>query len=179
MSFLNYADKGEYSQFGECGLINEAIKRIGLNPGTAIEFGAPTKSYCSNIYHLKEDGWNLVYYDMNPQEPDINQMFVTTHNVNTMPQCSIWSCDTDGPCAEIWAAYEGLPDIVIIEINSSLPPYKDFYSADRGANYSYMKRLGENKGYKLLAHTGNLVWVLAKHEHLFPDADETFNTSWQ
>lgn len=175
---VKYLNSGKFSQYGEQGVIDEIIKRIKLPVGNAVEFGAPTKQYCSNIYHLKDNGWKLFYYDSNPQEDGIMRMFVTPENVNDMQECSIWSCDTDGACAGLWAAYKGEPDIVIIEINSSLSPDVDYFTIENGANYSYMKKLGEVKGYKLLIHTGNMIFVLNKYAALFPDADETFKTDW-
>lgn len=173
-----YKANGHYSQFGEEGIINEVIRRLDLLPGIAIEFGAPTKTFCSNIYHLKFQGWKLLYYDMNPQEDGITRLTVTPENVNDMPRASIWSCDCDGPDAGIFAALDYLPDLVIIEINSSLDPEVDYFG-EKGANYSYMKKLGESKGFMLLAHTGNLIFTPECFRSYFPDADETFDNSWR
>lgn len=177
MNFKDYA-YNVTSQFGENGLLAEMIRRIGLPAGVAIEFGAPTMQYCSNIYPLRGH-WDIRYFDLDPQEEGIVKAEITPGNVNELiPECQILSIDCDGPDAGIWSAYKGKPDIVIIEINSSLDPSVDFYHPSRGANYSYMKRLGEAKGYTLLCHTGNMLFVSKEHAELFPDRDETFNTSW-
>lgn len=166
------------SQYSENGLLAEMIRRMDLRPGIAVEFGAPTMQYCSNIYPMR-NFWDCRYFDLNPQEEGITKAEITPYNVNDLiPDCSVLSIDCDGPDAGIWSAYKGKPDIVIIEINSSLDPEIDFFHPSKGANYSYMKRLGEAKGYTLLAHTGNIIFVLDKYAELFPDRDETFNTSW-
>lgn len=184
---LTFAEKykgGEFSQFGEANIIDECLRRIGLKKGVSVEFGAPSMTYCSNTFHLPP-GWEKFFYDMNSDEPGIIKKTITPFNVNEFPPCQVWSCDCDGPDWELWRAYDGKPDIVIIEINSSLPPMEMSYSKDRGASYSMMVSLGISKGYMLIAHTGNLIWVLEKHRHLFPeitanpirDWKEYFNTS--
>lgn len=177
MSILNFKG-GEPSQNGETNLINECIKRMKLKKGVAIEFGAPTKQYCSNIYHLIAKGWDCRYYDLDPQEAGIEKKRITTDNINELPECSIASIDTDGPCFELWGAWQQNPAIVIIEINSSLPPTEDFYSPEKGCNFSLMNKLAESKGYFLLCHTGNMVFCLNKYKELFPDRSESFDTSW-
>jgi hypothetical protein len=42
---------------------------------------------------------------------------------------------------------------------------------DKGASYRAMVELGLSKGYFLLCHTGNLVFILMKHLKLFPEVD--------
>jgi hypothetical protein len=59
-------------------------------------------------------------------------------------------------------------------------------SIDQGASYKTMVELGIEKGYFLLAHTGNLVFVDKQYRKLFPEiqgdglknADLYFNRSW-
>jgi hypothetical protein len=187
---IDFAEKykgGEYSQNGEAGIIDECIRRIGFISGTAVEYGAPTKQYCSNIFHLIEKGWRCIYFDTDPKEDGIVTMEITEENVNDLPNCTIISMDTDGLDYALWAAYNKKPDIVIIEINSSLPPMKGFYLKERGASYLTMLKLGIAKGYFLLCHTGNLIFLLDKYRKLFPEVEGNgidnyqlyFNTSWQ
>jgi hypothetical protein len=181
-----------FSQSGEDGIIEEVLKRTGKDLGTCVEFGAHDGKFCSNTYRLLQKGWKglMVEGDTNlfaaccsnvlNLKCEVKNEMVTASNVNDLlfMHIDVLSMDTDGPDAEIWAAYKGLPDIVVIEINSSLDPEKDFFSYDTGSNYSFMKKLGEGKGYFLLCHTGNMIFVLNKYKELFPDAEETFNTSW-
>lgn len=187
LTFYNKYKGGEYSQNGEAGIIDEVLKRIKISvAATAIEFGAPTMQYCSNIYHLMKRGWYCIYYDNDPKEKGINRLEITPSNINTLPPCDIISLDTDGNDLAIWESYTGKPDIVIIEINSSLPPMTDHFTIDKGASYISMLKLGISKGYFLLCHTGNLIFVLDKHRKLFPEIkgdgienySDYFNTSW-
>lgn len=167
-----------YSQFGEDGIIAEVIKRLPPLTPVAVEFGGHDGTFCSNTKRLAEQGWQCYMFDMEPRHPSVIQKEITPNNVNELPPCSVLSIDCDGPDAGIWFAYTGKPDLVIIEINSSLDPDVDFYHPAKGANYSYMKRLGEEKGYTLLCHTGNMLFIRNDHAGLFPERDETFNRSW-
>lgn len=187
LTFVEKYKGGVYSQNGEAGIIDEYIRRIGFISGTAIEFGAPTKKYCSNIYHLIEKGWRCLYYDIEPREGGITKMEINTENVNELPNCTIISMDTDGLDYALFMAYNKQPDIIIIEINSSLPPMQYHYHKSNGASYISMLKLGISKGYFLLCHTGNMIFVLYKYRRLFPEIvgdgvdnyTEYFNTSWQ
>lgn len=177
---------GEFSQNGEAGIIDECLKRLNLTTGTAIEFGAPTMSYCSNIFHLGP-GWRKIYYDSDPQEEGIIKQFMTSENVNDLPECQVISLDTDGPDYDLWMAYKGKPAIVIIEINSSLPPMTEHYTKDKGASYITMLKMGIAKGYFLLCHTGNLIFIRNEYRELFPEIvgdgienwGEYFKNDWQ
>lgn len=178
MSIKNFSG-GKYSQNGEAGIIDECIKRMKLKHVVAVEFGAPTKEYCSNIFHLIAKGWDCQYFDSEPQEPGITKVFMTKENINdVLPSCQIASFDTDGWDYVLWQAYKGEPDIVIIEINSSLPPLVEYVSTDKGSSFGSMNILAEEKGYFLLCHTGNNIYLKNKWLKLFPDRDITFNTSW-
>lgn len=176
-----------FSQFGENGIIDECIKRINPKLRVAVEFGAPTREYCSNINHLVN--WNLSFFDINPSDPYINKAEITPGNVNEIiPKCSVLSIDVDGNDYNIWQGYKGRPDIVVIEINSSIAPTETAPVSDlqHGTGYLPMVQLGIEKGYTLICHTGNLIWVLDEHAHLFPeitadpinDYELYFNKSW-
>lgn len=69
------------SQNGENGIIAEVLRRMKITGGIAAEFGAPTKSYCSNIHPIEGD-WHKWYYDIDPQEPGITRTAITPENVN-------------------------------------------------------------------------------------------------
>jgi hypothetical protein len=174
----NFKHNGKYSQNGESGIIDEVIKRVQPTFNVAVEFGAPTKAYCSNIYHLEEKGWNCIFFDSDPQEEGIIKKFITKENVNELPECSIASFDTDGADYELWKAYKSEPILVIVEINSSVDPDKDFFSLKDGCNFSLMNKLADEKGYTLLCHTGNCLYIRNDLAHLFPEADKTFDTTW-
>ena len=179
-----YSDNGLYSQNGEYGLIREVIKRIGLLEGKAIEFGAADGFYCSNTADLcNEFNWSRRLYDIAPSGNGVAQMNITEETVNHLPDCDLISIDIDGNDFNVWKAYKGKPAIVIIEINSSLDPDIEFFHPDKGASFCTMNRLAEDKGYFLLCHTGNCIYVLNEYKQLFPEIEEVtsekfFNEGW-
>ncbi len=76
----------------------------------------------------------------------------------------ILSIDIDSYDYQIWKSVENYkPKIVVIEINSSILPtdekhihYPFVYS---GTGFAPMLKLGEEKGYKFVLHTGNMIFV--------------------
>jgi hypothetical protein len=71
------------------------------------------------------------------------------------------SIDVDGPDLQIWESFNSCrPDIVIIEINSSYPITHLTSPEDTlGASALSMVQLATRKGYELVCHTGNLIFV--------------------
>lgn len=185
LTFQEKYKGGEYSQNGEAGILDECIKRIKLL-GNAVEFGAPTMKFSSNIYHLR-DYWRCHFFDIDPKEEGITRAEITPYNINDiLPECKLLSIDIDGNDYAVWEAYKGSPDIVVIEVNSSIPPTADFFTANQGSGYKTMLELGIRKGYFLLCHTGNMIFILNKHRHLFSEVvgdglsnyEQYFNKSW-
>lgn len=115
---------------------------------------------------------------------------VTPDNVNTtLPaEIDVLSIDVDGIDFHIWRSYKGKAKVVIIEINSSLEPLSSLEGdAIRGSSYASMLMLGWQKGYFLLCHCGNLIFIADQYRKLFPeldgfhpirDVDQFFNRSW-
>lgn len=73
------------------------------------------------------------------------------------------SIDIDGFDYQVWSSLEHYrPAIVIIEINSSFPPGRERVHGEdgqQGTTFSAMLKLGQRKGYTLVAHTGNMIFV--------------------
>ena len=182
-----YLDNGLYSQNGEFGLLKEIIKRIELKEGHCVEFGGADGFFCSNTADLcNEFQFTRNLYDLVPTGTGVAQMEVNENNVNDLPKCDILSIDIDGNDYMVWKAYEGKPAVVIIEINSSLDPKKEFFHPNMGASFKTMNELAEDKGYFLLCHTGNCIYVDKKYMWLFPevcfsieeDVNKLFNSKW-
>lgn len=176
-----------YSQTGEDGIISECLGRIGIEKGKFAEFGAHNGIYCSNTRLLLEQGWSGKLIEA---DPDLfkqlldNTMglpvalhcgFVTPENVNErIPQdIDLLSIDVDGIDYNIWKAYTGKPALVVIEINSSIQPdaFEPVSDPQRGTGYMPMVSLGLAKGYFLLTHHGNCIFVLNKYRDLFPEIE--------
>lgn len=169
-----------YSQNGEDGIVKECLFRIKPELKVAVEFGGVDGVFCSNTAAL---GWKRHLYDIKPADFSVEKKEITPENINELPECEVLSIDIDGNDYEVWKAYKGKPAIVVIEINSSLNPEVEFFQPDRGASFSTMLRLGESKGYFLVCHTGNLIFVSNEYRGLFPDIEDVtiekfFNKSW-
>ncbi len=183
---VKYA-KNIYSQQGEDGIIEECLKRIKPKLKSAVEFGGADGFYCSNTAALRST-WKVYMYDMQEYSPHVQSMMVTPDNVNDLPECSILSIDIDGNDYNVWKAYNGNPDIVVIEINSSIAPDhgRPVSDLNHGTAYKPMVELGIHKGYFLLCHTGNLIFIKDEYRKLFPEVigsgldnyELYFNRSW-
>lgn len=190
LDFVKKYSKNVYSQFGEDGIIEECIKRIDsfhtdLNIGHCVEFGAHDGKFCSNTFRLFEAGWVGTMFEMDHSlflrlKENVKgtkaiawHQAVTPENINLLlPQyLDVLSMDTDSDndyyC---FRAYTGTAKIVIVEINSSIQPLREY--VNEGASYRSMAELGIAKGYFLLCHTGNLIFVLNEYKDLFPDIDK-------
>lgn len=182
LDFAKRYGKNVYSQNGEDGIIQECLKRMNIRRGVAVEFGAADGLFCSNTANLGE--WTRFLYDISEPVNGVIQKAVTPENVNDLPKCDLLSIDIDGNDYSVWKSYKGRPAIVVIEINSDISPEEKVY--DKGTSYSPMVQLGISKGYFLLCHTGNLVFVDNKYKKLFPevkgnpllDFQNYFNYSW-
>ncbi len=80
----------------------------------------------------------------------------------------VLSIDIDSYDLEVWdTVIEYKPKIVIIEINSSYPPgivkwHSNKNSNINGNSFSATLEVAENKGYKLIFHTGNMIFIKAE-----------------
>lgn len=200
LSFHKKYAKDVYSQNGEDGVIEEILQRLGIRQGVVVEFGAHDGTFCSNSRHLIERGWKAflleadhdlfqkcVKLHINNDKVCTGHFFVSPDNVNNLlPNvCNVLSIDVDGIDYHIWDAYRGEADIVIIEINSSLPPDSDLRGdSQRGSSFASMVVLGSKKGYFPVCHCGNIIFLLEKYRPLFPEippfvfSKQYFNTSW-
>ena len=72
------------------------------------------------------------------------------------------SIDIDSYDLEVWQSHEAFkPKVVVIEINSSLPPgILQWHGPQRAGNsFSSTLAVAEKKGYTLVCHTGNMIFV--------------------
>lgn len=194
LNFFNeYQRNFIFSQNGEEGILLEIINRLEPEIRMCFEFGCNNGQWCSNTALLiKEHGWPGVQAEADRElylkafeffrDNIVNTLCceVSPANINAImpPNCFIASFDTDGPndynCLKVLTY---CPDVLVIEINSAMSPMQDYI--DAGANYSAMVRMGIEKGYFLLCHTGNLIFVLNKHREAFPEIIGDGLTNWQ
>ena len=202
---INFATKYNYnihSQNGEDGILVECLRRLNITVGHAVEIGGNDGWWMSNTALLIERGWSGAFIEADwslylkcqanwSHRKDVKCVCsrVDGHNVNAFvtDECDVLSIDTDGADYEIFKGLKAKPKIVIVEIDSSIPPHVDAFNADGGAGFRPMVELARDKGYFVLCHTGNLVLIETQYKHLFPEVGRSdpilnsalyFNRSW-
>lgn len=179
---LEYRDN-LYSQNGEDGILAEMINRLNIeNIGWVCEFGAWDGKHLSNTFALAEKGWKAVYIEGDPKKyPDLLdtarshdniipiQEFVTRGGLDSILEktaipydFTLLSIDIDSYDLEVWEGLKNYkPIVVVIEINSSIPPgVMHRHSDQKGGNsFSSTVEVGKSKGYDLVCHTGNLIFL--------------------
>lgn len=192
-----------FSQNGEEGIILECVERLGIVLGHAVEIGGNDGMFCSNTALLIRDhNWSGVFVEADSNLSDqcaVNwehsgkvssiHSNVTEENINQFvtDDTDVLSLDTDGHDYTLFAALKAKPPILIIEIDSSIPPDQRGFNSGGGASYLEMLLLAHQKGYFLLCHTGNMIFIRNDFQDLFPelkgtsalsDVDLYFNRSW-
>jgi len=180
----------KYSQNGEDGIIEEIFRRLKISEGYLCEFGAFDGRHLSNTFNLCEKNPNFKsiliesnknYYDAcveNVKDHDAivlnktisseadgkNSLNYILKNLNIddlSKKFKLISIDVDGEDYNIWKNFTSFsPDVAIVEIESSFP-----IGSDENLSITKMTNLGKEKGYELVCHTGNLIFV---KKELFP-----------
>lgn len=203
LSFFNkYGKCYTFCQNNEEGILEEILNRIKMPNKICVEVGGNNGMWLSNTaWLIKERGFSglMVEADYSLWEESCKNWLgnykvkstcslVSAANINAFitEDCDIASIDTDGIDYQIFQAMEAKPKVVIIEIDSSIPPDEERFNSEGGAGYLPMVKLGLSKGYFLLCHTGNLIFVDKKYRKLFPEikgdglknSEEYFRTQW-
>lgn len=209
LSFLNkYARNPFYSQNGEEGIVIQCVRRFvdhGVlkheGAGHAVEIGANDGKFCSNTALMIDSHWSglMVEADWDlyqkckanyADNPNVRSQcsYVDERNINAFvgDDCDLLSLDTDGGDHRIFCGLQAQPKIVIVEIDSSLPPDKEVFNADGAAGYWAMTVAALERGFFVLVHCGNLILIRQEYAHLFPECkphpllewERYFNTAW-
>ena len=177
----------KYSQNGEDGVLFELIKnRLKLEQVNFVEVGAWDGVHLSNTrqFHGQGEGL-LIECDASRYEalttntalcsPRIravharveasgkNSLDALIRNSGIPEDITLLSIDLDGPDYLIWDGLKSYrPAIVVIEIDSQPRPgvYMKFGENNmRYTSFSTMLALGITKGYTLICHTGNMIFL--------------------
>ena len=190
MSLIEFK-KNIYSQNGEDGIILEVLNRLGLiNKGNlwCCEFGAWDGKNSSNTFALVEKyNINAIYIesDINKfknllktakkfptiipinlkverQEYSSNSLDSILAKTNILKDFDILSIDIDSYDLEVWESLKNYkPKVVIIEINSSIPPgiLQKHGIKTQGNSFTSTLNAAKKKGYQLVCHIGNCFFV--------------------
>jgi hypothetical protein len=180
--------KNVYSQNGEDGVLAELLRRMPDRTQWVCEFGAADGKLYSNTFRLVEsEDYSAVYIEADSalfeklcqtaaEHPNILPLHRTVGSAGenaldailaTTPiptEFDVLSIDIDSSDYQVWQAMTAYrPRIVVIEINSSIPPTvkNSVYGigSTEGTGFRPMVDLGLSKGYVLVCHTGNLIFV--------------------
>ncbi len=167
--------------------IGIASKKVSGNP-VCIEFGAWDGKHLSNTFHLVQThGWDAYYIEgdakrfedliltsklypnitpinswISPNSSSENSLNRILRKYDCPTNVEVLSIDVDSCDLDIWESLtEVNPLIVVIEVNSSIPPGILLRQGKNinGNSFSAVLQVASSKGYKLVAHTGNMILV--------------------
>ena len=180
--------KNVHSQGGEDGVLAELLRRLPTRTNWVCEFGALDGIQYSNTFRfVREQGVNAVYIEANEEffgrlqktcesyptilpihktvavdgELSLDSILAQTPIPEDM---DIMSIDIDSYDYQVWKSLKTYrPKIVVIEIDSTIPPTRlnsiHGEGAFNGTGFLPMLHLGRQKGYTLVCHTGNLIFI--------------------
>lgn len=170
-----------YSYAGEDGMIAELLKRLNVETGTCVEFGAWDGVECSNTAALRERGWKTILIEGEEDRfEDLTKLasntvtcvnaFVSPEGENSIDNIlkgepvDVMSIDIDGDDYFILASMDTKPRILIIEYNQTVPWFLDVRGATVGNRFGAsalsLHRLARAKGYEIVGATEtNLIFV--------------------
>jgi hypothetical protein len=174
------------SQNGEDGILRAIFEIIGTTNRWCVEFGAWDGVRFSNTWDLlRNHGWSGVLIEADPKrfrdlrrnraalgDPVVLCRKVGFESPDTLDEIlsetpipaefDLLSVDVDGEDYRIWRALRRYrPRVVVIEVDSTHPPERTFVPdvGKGGASIAAMVELGREKGYELVLHTGNAIFV--------------------
>ena len=182
---LNYHDN-IHSQNGEDGVLIEIFRRLKIVPTWVCEFGAWDGVYLSNTFYWVQRGAQAVFIESDGER--VKDLYTTASQyptilpVHSMVEAEgprsldailsdtpipydfdILSIDIDSYDYQVWKGFHNYaPKVVVIEINSGVQPTNETHIHDQyhqGTGFLPTLRLGIEKSYTLVAHTGNLIFV--------------------
>lgn len=193
------------SEAGEDGILEKIFEIIGSGNKTCVEFGAGDGKLLSNSYNLvNHHGWGAVYiesdknnfsklkkrYELNKKVICLKK-FVDLQeyscldkilsDIHLIKNFDLLSIDIDGNDYHIWDSIkEYAPRVVVIENNGTIPLEIEFVcprnSYGVGSSSKSLVELGKNKGYELVAHTGqNCIFVNNKEFKKLRIKDNSLN----
>jgi len=194
-----------YSQNGENGLLKELLSRLPSN-NWVVEFGAWDGKKYSNTYNLIETttDYRGVYIECDDEKytellktsGEHRQRVIAIHrkvdeyenkldnildSILDFPgDPDVISIDVTSNDYQLWKSIEKYrAKIIVIAINSGYSPGNPKIhdgTEPTGTAFTPMVELGKQKGYSLLVHVGNLIFIDNKYSYLFPEINYDVNS---
>ena len=179
-SWLENRARNVHSQFGEDGLVEAVLERIGETNRYCFEVGAGDGRTLSNTMRMRDAGWRALLVEQDAAQFEIMEPYRSSavHCVHAAigADCTIdsllaaydapedldfASIDIDGQDYWVWHAMERFkPRVVLIEYSygtdAHFIPERGTAVGKRGGEQATEKaivELGESKGYKFVART--------------------------
>jgi hypothetical protein len=151
VSDLRAYERTVYSQNGEDGIIEEILRRVGVESQYFVEFGVETGIECNCARLALADNWSGLFLEGEPvcfeqlarrYEPypmvQCVETYVTSENIqrlleeNAVPiEFDVLSIDIDGNDYWVWKAIRRWrPRVVVIEYNASRSPQERWVMAE-------------------------------------------------
>jgi hypothetical protein len=174
-------------QWGEGGMIAEALRRMEILPTTALEFGIGDDPVLVNTWDLAERNVACVWLDSDPQavesmalsaaDAGLTSATVARHemtNIDAFGLPDVLSIDVDGWDYRLFEAMTIRPPLVVIEHNPTVPPHINWIGQGprQGASALALVGLASSKGYTLIGATvANLIFALEEHNACWEDLE--------
>ena len=198
----------KYSQNGEDGILQEIFRRLNVQTGSFIEFGAWDGIHFSNCRKLFEEGWAGIFIESDTEKfNDLVKNYESHQNIDcvkafvgysfddsldhliekhsTKRSFDLVSIDVDGLDQNILEAYSKyLPKVIVIEVQSFHDPLystiipTEIAKENIGQSLTVMNRLAAHKGQFPVAQNGNLFLVKNEYKSLFLDVDQSISAMY-
>lgn len=187
MSLLDFKKK-VFSQKGEDGIISHLFGKIGTTSKKCGEVGAWDGVHLSNTRQLILNGWGAILIEKDRRRfATLTKNYSSFAKVRCVCQTvrasdhtldrlfkkfafanlDFLSIDIDGLDYEVWETLKARPRLVCVEVNSLPDPEsvvrlpKAVAEKDIGQPLGVFCEMGKDKGYELIAYTGNAFYLRA------------------
>lgn len=184
-----------YSYSGEDGMIAELCRRLSLENGYCVEFGAADGVESSNTLALRQQGWRSFLIEADEDkfqklqacaslDTEVLQTMIKPVGPHSLDELidqpvDLMSIDVDGDDYQIFESLWIRPTILIIEYNQSIPWFMDVRAASLGNRFGASAlsfyRLAEQKQFSLVGVTEtNLFFVADEYAQLVEEFVEPY-----
>ena len=169
-------ERNVHSQNGEDGVVEKIVSHLGLEGGTAVEFGAWDGVHLSNTALLRERGWTTVLIEGDSAKiPQLRKLENTRTVVieamvmpegessldrllddAAVPEVDFVSIDIDGDDIHILETLKRRPKVICIEFNPTIPPPYAFANPRgtfKGSSLCAIHAVAAKLGYELVYAT--------------------------